>query len=43
MWISWLIMLTAFSCRPAPEADGDARARDREKMVTEQIANPRGA
>ena len=38
VWISWLIMLTAFSCRPAPEADGDARARDREKMVTEQIA-----
>ena len=38
VWISWLVMLTAFSCRPAPEPGGDARARDREKMVTEQIA-----
>ena len=38
VWIPWLVMVTAFSCRPAPEAGGEARARDREKMVTEQIA-----
>lgn len=38
VWISWLVMSTAFWFRPAPQAGGDARARDREMMVTEQIA-----
>ena len=37
-WISWLLALTALSCRPAPEGDDAARGREREEMVERQIA-----
>jgi protein-L-isoaspartate(D-aspartate) O-methyltransferase len=38
LWMPWLVALTALSCRPAPEPDGAARAREREQMVAQQIA-----
>jgi protein-L-isoaspartate(D-aspartate) O-methyltransferase len=37
-WMPWLVALTALSCRPAPERDDVARARERERMVAQQIA-----
>jgi len=37
-WMPWLVALTALSCRPAPEGDDAARAREREQMVARQIA-----
>jgi len=39
LWLSWLVVLTALSCRPASEPDDAARARDREQMVAQQIAS----
>ena len=38
LWLSWLVVLTTLSCRPASEPDDAARARDREQMVAQQIA-----
>jgi len=38
LWMPWLVALTALSCRPAPEGDDAARAREREQMVARQIA-----
>jgi protein-L-isoaspartate(D-aspartate) O-methyltransferase len=38
LWMPWLVALTALSCRPAPEGDEAARAREREQMVAQQIA-----
>jgi protein-L-isoaspartate(D-aspartate) O-methyltransferase len=38
LWMPWLVLLTALSCRPAPEGDDAARAREREQMVAQQIA-----
>jgi len=38
LWMPWLVALTALSCRPAPERDDAARAREREEMVAQQIA-----
>ena len=40
LWMPWLVALTALSCRPAPEGDDAARAREREQMVAQQIAAP---
>jgi protein-L-isoaspartate(D-aspartate) O-methyltransferase len=40
LWMPWLVALTALSCRPAPEGDDVARAREREQMVAQQIAAP---
>jgi protein-L-isoaspartate(D-aspartate) O-methyltransferase len=37
-WMPWLVALTALSCRPAPEGNEAARAREREQMVAQQIA-----
>jgi protein-L-isoaspartate(D-aspartate) O-methyltransferase len=37
LWMSWLVALTVVSCSPAPESEGDSRARERERMVREQI------
>ncbi len=39
LWLSWLVVLTALSCRPASEPDDTARAGDREQMVAQQIAS----
>jgi protein-L-isoaspartate(D-aspartate) O-methyltransferase len=39
LWLSWLVVLTTLSCRPASEPDDAARARDREQMVAQQIAS----
>jgi protein-L-isoaspartate(D-aspartate) O-methyltransferase len=39
LWMSWLVALTALSCRPAPEGDDAARGREREQMVAQQIAS----
>ena len=33
LWMPWLVVLTALSCRPAPEGDDASRAREREQMV----------
>ena len=39
LWMSWLVALTALSCRPAaPERDVADRGREREQMVAQQIA-----
>lgn len=38
LWMSWLVALTALSCRPAQESDADRLARAREEMVERQIA-----
>ncbi len=38
LWISWLVALTALSCRPAPEGDEASRGPEREAMVERQIA-----
>jgi protein-L-isoaspartate(D-aspartate) O-methyltransferase len=38
LWMPWLLALTALSCRPAPDRDDATRAREREEMVTQQIA-----
>jgi len=38
LWISWLVALTALSCRPAPEGDDVTRERERQQMVAQQIA-----
>jgi protein-L-isoaspartate(D-aspartate) O-methyltransferase len=37
LWMPWLVALTALFCRPAPQVD-DARTREREQMVAQQIA-----
>jgi protein-L-isoaspartate(D-aspartate) O-methyltransferase len=37
--MSWLVALTALSCRPAPERDDADRGREREQMVAQQIAS----
>jgi protein-L-isoaspartate(D-aspartate) O-methyltransferase len=39
LWMSWLVALTALSCRPAPERDDADRGREREQMVAQQIAS----
>jgi len=37
LWMSWLVALTALSCRPAQEKDEGTLARAREEMVERQI------
>ena len=39
LWMSWLVALTALSCRPAPASDEADRGREREQMVAQQIAS----
>jgi protein-L-isoaspartate(D-aspartate) O-methyltransferase len=37
LWMSWLVALTVVSCGPAPQSEGASRARERERMVSQQI------
>jgi protein-L-isoaspartate(D-aspartate) O-methyltransferase len=39
LWMSWLVALTALSCRPAPASDEADRGRERAQMVAQQIAS----
>ena len=38
LWMLWWVALTTLSCNPAPESGGAERAKERERMVAEQIA-----